>query len=264
MAVNTAAVGAPLTVSEILARRASGGRPPAPLAAGLSILAHAAFVVAVILTSRPQHVPVAIPISLPVHVVSPAALGRPEAAPAPVAPAPVAEPVPEPVKARPVIEKKQVEKIEPSPSAMPSLKSAKVKPTPPKPAAAPGKGAPAVDLPSAPGLPNGTAGGTGAALSFGADVAAFDADFPFSYYVQQLVSLIGANWFRPDAPDGSLCTVSFQIQRSGQVSDVKVESGSGASYYDRAAVRAVYAANPLPPLPNDYRNEQLGVHLRFR
>jgi TonB family protein len=257
-------VGAPLTVSEILARRARGGRPPTSLAAGLSILAHAAFVVAVILTSRPRRVPNAIPISLPVRVVSPAALGRPQAAPAPVAAPPVAEPVPEPAKARPVIEKKREEKVEPSPQAMPALKSAKAKPTPPK-AAPPGKGAaPAVDLPSAPGLPSGTAGGTGASLSFGTDVAAFDTEFPFSYYVQQLVSLIGANWFRPDAPDGTVCTVSFRIQRSGQVVDVKVEAGSGASYYDRAAVRSIYAANPLPPLPNDYRNEQLGVHLRFR
>jgi TonB family protein len=264
VSLNTSAVGAPLTVSEILARRAAGGRAPAPLAAGLSILAHAAFVVAVILTSRPRHVPTAIPISLPVRVVSPAALGRPQAAPAPVAPAPVTEAPPEASKARPVIEKKPSEKIEPSPNAMPALKSAKAKPTPPK-VAAPGKGAaPALDLPSAPGLPSGTAGGTGATLSFGTDVAAFDADFPFSYYVQQLVSLIGANWFRPDAPEGTVCTVSFRIQRTGQVAEVKVESGSGASYYDRAAVRAVYAANPLPPLPNDYRNEQLGVHLRFR
>ncbi len=258
------AVGAPLTVSEILARRARDGRPPTTLSAGLSILAHAAFVVAVILTSRPRHVPAAIPISLPVRVVSPAALGRAEAAAAPAPAVPSAAAAPEPVKARPVIEKKHDEKVEPSPSAMPALKPAKVKPTPPK-AALPGKGAPpAVDLPSAAGLPNGTAGATGAALSFGADVAAFDTDFPFSYYVQQLVSLIGANWFRPEAADGTVCTVSFRIQRSGQVAEVSVESSSGVSYYDRAAVRAVYAANPLPPLPNDYRNEQLGVHLRFR
>jgi TonB family protein len=61
-----------------------------------------------------------------------------------------------------------------------------------------------------------------------------------------------------------VCTVAFRIQRSGQVADVRVEAASGLSYYDRAAVRAVYAANPLPPLPGDYRNEQLGVHLRFR
>jgi len=52
--------------------------------------------------------------------------------------------------------------------------------------------------------------------------------------------------------------------RSGQVTDVKVDSSSGVSYYDRAAERAVYAANPLPPLPPDYRNESLGVHLKFQ
>lgn len=254
---------APRTVSEILARRAHAGRVPAPLTAGLSLLAHAAFVAAVLLAGRPRRAPVAIPISLPVRVVSPAALGRPEAAPVHAPAAPTAAPLPEPAKARPVIEKKPDEKIQPSPNAMPALKSAKAKPTPPK-AAAPGRGAPPVELPAAAGLPNGTAGATGGALSFGADVAAFDADFPFSYYVQQLVSLIGANWFRPDAADGAVCTVAFRIQRSGQVADVKVEASSGISYYDRAAVRAVYAANPLPPLPIDYRNEQLGVHLRFR
>ncbi|MGA7992521.1 MAG: TonB family protein, partial [Thermoanaerobaculia bacterium] len=182
------------------------------------------------------------------------------------APAPAAEPAPETAKARPVIEKRQEEKVQPSARAMPAIKSAKAKPTPPSSkAAAPAREAPpAVDLPSAQGFPSGTAGAAGATLSFGADVAAFDADFPFSYYVQQLVSLIGANWFRPDVPDGTLCTVSFRIERSGQVADVKIESSSGVGYYDRAAVRAVFAANPLPPLPIDYRNEQLGVHLRFR
>jgi periplasmic protein TonB len=241
-------VGAPRSVSEILARRAHTGQPPAALTAGLSFLAHAAFLVAVFLAGRPQRLPVAIPISLPVRVVSPEALGRPEARPAPAA----AEP------ARPAIEKKHEEKAEPSPRAMPALKPAKARPTPPKAAA------PAVELPAAPALPSGNAGTASPTLSFGADVAAFDADFPFSYYVQQLVSLIGANWFRPEAPDETLCTVSFRIQRSGQVTDVKIESPSGVSYYDRAAVRAVFAANPLPPLPADYRNEQLGVHLRFR
>lgn len=249
-------------VSEILAQRARGGHAPVPVTAGLSLFAHAAFVAAVVLAGRSRRAPVAVPVSLPVHVVSPAALGRPEAAAAPASP--VAEPKPEPAKARPVIEKKRDEKIPPSARAMPDLKRANVKPTPPK-AAAPGRGAPpALELPAASGLPSGSPGATGASLSFGTDVAAFDSDFPFSYYVQQLLALIGANWFRPDVPDGTVCTVTFRIQRSGQVAGVSVETTSGISYYDRAAVRAVYAATPLPPLPNDYTNEQLGVHLRFR
>ncbi len=259
------AVSAPRTVSEILARRAHAGLPPAPLTVGLSILVHAAFVVAVLLTGRVRRVPVAIPISLPVRVVSPAALGRPEAPvqAAPV-PAPTAAPIPEAPKARPVIEKKAEEKVRPSEKAMPLPKVSKAKPTPtPRPVPGKGGAVPAVDLPSA-GLPSGTAGGAGTSLSFGTEAAGFDTDFPFSYYVQQLLSLIGANWFRPDAPDGTLCTVTFRIQKNGQVADVKVESTSGISYYDRAAVRAVFAANPLPPLPTDYRNDTLGVHLRFR
>jgi len=45
---------------------------------------------------------------------------------------------------------------------------------------------------------------------------------------------------------------------------VKLISPSGVSVYDRAAVRAVYAANPLPPLPPEFAGERLGVHLRFR
>ena len=52
--------------------------------------------------------------------------------------------------------------------------------------------------------------------------------------------------------------------RSGQVTDVKVDNLVRCELYDRAAARAVYAANPLPPLPPDYRNESLGVHLKFQ
>ena len=65
-------------------------------------------------------------------------------------------------------------------------------------------------------------------------------------------------------PDETACVVYFRIQRSGQVSDVKVETSSGLPFYDRAATRALFAANPLPPLPPEFRGESLGVHLRFK
>jgi protein TonB len=199
--------------------------------------------------------------SLPVRVVSPAALGRPQAAPAPAPVAAPAEPAPV-AKAKPVIEKPS-EKILPSAKALPEPKKP-AKPEKPKPAPGVVKafGGPALDLPSAAGAANGATSGAG--VSFGASVTSFDADFPFAYYVEQLLSLIGANWFKPESAEGTTCVVSFRILRSGQVTDVKVESSSGVSYYDRAAARAVYAANPLPPLPPDYRNEALGVHLKFQ
>ncbi len=100
--------------------------------------------------------------------------------------------------------------------------------------------------------------------NFGASVSGFDADFPFAYYAEQLQSLIGANWLKPEAPSGTACVVSFHIQRSGQVTDVKVETPSGLGFYDRAATRSVYSANPLPPLPPEFRGDVLGVHIRFQ
>ncbi|MGZ6970381.1 MAG: TonB family protein [Thermoanaerobaculia bacterium] len=259
MTTRVAAIPGPLTVSDILARRARTGLPPRGLMAIVSVLAHAGFVALILFVGKPRKAPVFVPMSLPVRVVSPASLGRPAAAPAPVA-AP-AEPAP-PAKSKPVIEK-PTEKIRPSAKAMPEPKKP-VKPEKPKPApeAVKSLGGPALELPSAAGAANGTTSGAG--VSFGASVTSFDADFPFAYYVEQLLSLIGANWFKPDSAEGTSCVISFRVLRSGQVTDVKIDSSSGVSYYDRAAARAVYAANPLPPLPPDYRNDALGVHLKFQ
>ncbi len=209
---------------------------------------------------KPRKAPVFVPMSLPVRVVSPASLGRPQAAPAPAPVAAPAEPAPPP-KAKPVIEKPS-EKVLPSAKAMPEPKKP-AKPEKPKPAPGVAKPVgPSLELPSAAGAANGSTAGAG--VSFGASVTSFDADFPFTYYVEQLLSLIGANWFKPESAEGTSCVISFRVMRSGQVTDVKVDSSSGVSYYDRAAARAVYAANPLPPLPPDYRNESLGVHLKFQ
>jgi TonB family protein len=256
-----AALPGPLTVSEILARRARTGLAPPGLTATISVLAHASFLALLLFVGKPRKQTVFAPMSLPVRVVSPAALGRPQAAPAPAPVAAPAEPAPA-AKAKPIIEKPS-EKILPSAKALPEPKKP-AKPEKPKPAPGVVKafGGPALDLPSAAGAANGATSGAG--VSFGASVTSFDADFPFAYYVEQLLSLIGANWFKPESAEGTTCVVSFRILRSGQVTDVKVESSSGVSYYDRAAARAVYAANPLPPLPPDYRNEALGVHLKFQ
>jgi TonB family protein len=255
-----AALSGPLTVSDILTRRARTGLPPRSLTAAVSIFVHVGFLGLVLLMGKPRKAPVFVPMFLPVRVVSPASLGRPQAAPAPAPVAAPAEPAPAP-KAKPVIEKPS-EKVLPSAKAMPEPKKA-AKPEKPKPAPGVAKPVgPALELPSAAGAANGSTSGAG--VSFGASVTSFDADFPFAYYVEQLLSLIGANWFKPESAEGTSCVISFRVMRSGQVTDVKVDSSSGVSYYDRAAARAVYAANPLPPLPPDYRNESLGVHLKFQ
>jgi len=247
-----------VTVSEILERRLAFAEAPKGLGPAVSALAHVTFVVLLVLVSKPRPVPF-VPIALPVRVVSPASLpGRsaPAAAPLPV---PTAAPAPEPVKKKPVIEKLRTpEKIVPSKSAMPEPTTRKkwLEPTP-----VPAAGVPSVELPAA---GNGGAEGTAGVPGFGTSVALFDVDFPFAFYVDQMLQLIGANWLKPDVAEGTATVVAFRIQRDGRVTAVEMISASGVSVYDRAAVRAVYAANPLPPLPPEFRGDHLGVHLRFR
>ena len=151
------------TVSDILERRARAGLAPRSVTAAASSLAHAGFLAFLLLIGKPRKAPVFVPMSLPVRVVSPASLGRPQAPPAPAPVAAPAEPAPAP-KAKPVIEKPS-EKILPSAKAMPEPKKP-AKPEKPKPAPGAVKSAgPSLELPSAAGAANGSASGAG--VSFG-------------------------------------------------------------------------------------------------
>ena len=251
-----------MTVSEVLEERSR--RPDAPhgVATALSLVAHAAFLAFLVLISQPRRPTVAPFLSLPVRVISPGALARLSGAPGRTA-APAEAP------RRRVIEKVRDEAPAPSTDALPlpGKKGKEAKPAPAPRAAAPAgrpaDGGSTVELPSA---GNGGLGGDGSPglTNFGASLSGFDADFPFAYYAEQIQALIGANWLKPDVPEGTACVVTFRIHRSGQVTDVQVETPSGLGFYDRAATRSIYSANPLPPLPPEFRSEQLGVHIRFQ
>jgi TonB family protein len=51
--------------------------------------------------------------------------------------------------------------------------------------------------------------------------------------------------------------------RDGHLEDIVVEKSSGVELLDRAAERALYLSDPLPPLPNTYPRDRGGVHLLF-
>jgi TonB family protein len=103
-------------------------------------------------------------------------------------------------------------------------------------------------------IPIGTAGVTG--LEGG--------DFPYTIYIDRMKALIGQHWLRPQVVSGVVTTVSFTINRDGTIRDAKNEIPSADSTFDRAALRAVLEASPLPPLPFGYNGTYLGVHLTFR
>jgi TonB family protein len=88
-------------------------------------------------------------------------------------------------------------------------------------------------------------------------------DFPYTIYIERMRTLIAGKWFRPQGAADALTTVYFIIDRDGAIRDAKVEGPSGDGMLDRAALRAVLEASPLPPLPFGYTGSYLGVHLTF-
>ena len=167
----------------------------------------------------------------------------PTPVPRPTAPPRRAEPQPEPERGRP----SEHAMPEPTPGPTPT-------PEPTVPARAEGAG--------------GAASPSGA-LSLGGDDGtgggppALPEDFRFAYYVRRMLALIEAHWYRPPVPPGTRARVRFTIQRSGAVTGIALEESSGVPSFDRAALRALYAANPLPPLPPAYPRPSITVHLTF-
>jgi protein TonB len=114
---------------------------------------------------------------------------------------------------------------------------------------------------------SGSGSGPGGGLSLGADVggeiAGVPADFHFTYYIERMLALIESRWYKPPVAQGTRTRVRFRIQRDGRLDAIAIEESSGHPSFDRAALRALYASNPLPPLPPAYTQPSLTVHLSF-
>ena len=119
----------------------------------------------------------------------------------------------------------------------------------------------------APTPPPVAAGGGGRGLSVGespgGSTPGVPADFHFTYYIERMLALIESRWYKPSVPPGTRARVGFVILKSGKVEGIRLEESSGNSSFDRAALRAMYAANPLPPLPPAYGKPSITVHLSF-
>jgi TonB family protein len=109
--------------------------------------------------------------------------------------------------------------------------------------------------------------GAGSGLSLGSGergaMPGIPADFQFTFYVDRMLALIESVWYRPPAGGAARARVRFTVTRSGRVEGIELEESSGVPSFDRAALRALYAANPLPPLPPAYSQPSLTVHLSF-
>lgn len=110
-----------------------------------------------------------------------------------------------------------------------------------------------------PETPAPEAGGNEAAM----DLTVEGRPFPFPGYLERIVNKIGRNWRKTANRQPLAATVYFRVERSGRVSGIEVRESSGSFLFDQAALRAVEDASPLPPLPDGYTSDYLGVYFDF-
>jgi TonB family protein len=107
-------------------------------------------------------------------------------------------------------------------------------------------------------------GSQGSALELKSDPMGVD----FRPYLSQILATIRRNWYAVMPESVSLgrrgkVGLLFAITKSGNVSKVTWAFQSGTDALDKAAVAAISASNPFPPLPAEYKGERVVLQLNF-
>ncbi len=92
-------------------------------------------------------------------------------------------------------------------------------------------------------------------------------DVEFAWYRSAVTAALYGRWRRPlleRLAEPIEVRVSVEIQRNGRVQGLRVDQTSGVPTLDRSALRAVSDADPLPPLPPNWRDPVLPATFIFR
>lgn len=90
----------------------------------------------------------------------------------------------------------------------------------------------------------------------------------FRGYLVTVLSAVRRNWFAVIPESARLgrrgrTVIQFAISKNGSVPKLVIAAPSGAEPLDRAAVAGISASNPFPPLPAEFRGDQIRLQLSF-
>jgi protein TonB len=105
------------------------------------------------------------------------------------------------------------------------------------------------------GLATGGGPGSGSSLSV--------ENFCCPDYIVLMVERIRSNWNQSQGTNGQVL-MQYTIIRDGSMKNISVEKSSGIATLDAAAQRAIIVTTTLPPLPDQFPNPTLTVHLNFQ
>jgi TonB family protein len=89
--------------------------------------------------------------------------------------------------------------------------------------------------------------------------------FNYSYYLNILLNKIGQNWNNPYRNKDVILKsiVYFEVKEDGLITNIRIEDDSGDEVYNESTLRAVALTKKLPPLPQEFSDDYLKVHLEF-
>ncbi|MGH9352926.1 MAG: energy transducer TonB, partial [Terriglobia bacterium] len=90
----------------------------------------------------------------------------------------------------------------------------------------------------------------------------------FKPYLIKVISIVKRNWLAVVPESARLgrrdsVVVEFSIDRSGSIPKLVIVSGAGVEAFNRAAVAGLSASVPLPPLPAEYKGDQIVLDMTF-
>lgn len=108
-----------------------------------------------------------------------------------------------------------------------------------------------------------TSGGSGVGIGQGSPFGT-----RFGYYAQILRDQVARNW-RTDHIDPRLKTapiviVTFELLRTGAIRDVRLLQRSGNFELDNSCQRAIFDAQPFPPLPAGFERNSAVIEFQFQ
>jgi protein TonB len=102
---------------------------------------------------------------------------------------------------------------------------------------------------------------------FGFQGGSGDFGSRFAYYVDIVRRKVSENWLKyeidPRITDAHRVYIYFEITRSGQPVNIRIEQSSGIPALDQSAVRALQRIDTFGPLPNGYNGSYVSVEFWF-
>jgi TonB family protein len=81
-----------------------------------------------------------------------------------------------------------------------------------------------------------------------------------------VIDRLQINWALPsvpEVPDAARISMIIVIKRSGELDSIEILEGTSIEALDRAALDAIRASLPFPPLPADFPGDLLEITFEF-